>query len=366
MPSRDNTAIIACAGSGKTTRLVTDANSRDDRRIAIVTYTTSNTREIAARFRAINGGVPNHVDVMTWFGFLLREVARPYQQSVYADERIVSLCFVNQQSARYSREADVRRYYFAGGADIYSDKISKFALKCDQRSGGQVIARLQEIYTHVFIDEFQDLGGWDLNLVEWLLKSEIGVTLVGDPRQSVLTTNPSRKNQRYRKSGVTTLLEKWEGDGLCKIETMSESYRCSQPICEFVNRLWPDMEPMVSVAATGDTGHDGVFLVAESDVDAYIRQFHPMVLRRDRRSNSYGYPAMNFGVAKGMECDRVLIVPTGPIKTFLKTGDPDPLREKDKLHVAITRARHSVGFVFDGKAAIVPQRFIPPHSNQRC
>jgi DNA helicase-2/ATP-dependent DNA helicase PcrA len=99
MPSSDNRVIIACAGSGKTTRLVNEALADRERRIAIVTYTNNNTREIVRRFGEINSGVPRHVDVLTWFGFLLRECARPYQRSKYSERRIESLAFVNQQSA---------------------------------------------------------------------------------------------------------------------------------------------------------------------------------------------------------------------------------------------------------------------------
>lgn len=105
------------------------------------------------------------------------------------------------------------------------------------------------------------------------------------------------------------------------------------------------------------TGHDGVFPVAENEVRGYLERFQPQVLHRDKNSNSYGSTALNFGVAKGTEYDRVLIVPTGPIKKFLKTGDPSPLKDREKLHVAITRARHSVAFVYDGDSPIVDNRW---------
>lgn len=73
MPLSENRVVIACAGSGKTTRLVNESLASRDRRIAIVTYTNNNIREIVKRFGELNSGVPGHVDVMTWFGFLLRE-----------------------------------------------------------------------------------------------------------------------------------------------------------------------------------------------------------------------------------------------------------------------------------------------------
>lgn len=360
MPSSKSKVIIACAGSGKTTHLVLKAIANRDRRIAFVTYTISNTKGIIDHFGEWYGGVPKHVDVMTWFGFLLREGARPYQHVVYPGRRIESIEFVTGQSPYWHAEKDTSRHYFSGGDLIYTDKIAKFIIRCEEASGGRVTRRLRQVYTDLYIDECQDLAGHDWDFVELLLRSDLRVTLVGDPRQSVLSTNLSRKNIAYRKSGVTELLEKWGQAGLCEIETMNETRRCNRAICNLANRLWPGMEDMTPLSDVR-TGHDGVFLVAEGNAEDYIQRFRPQVLRHKRRPNapSYEREGANFGVAKGMECDRVLIVPTGPIKKFLKTGDPGSLKAKDRLHVAITRARHSVAFVYDGDSEVVSNRWNP-------
>jgi len=359
--SSENRAIIACAGSGKTTRLVLDAIAAPDRRIAFVTYTINNTTGIVNSFGKWYGGMPKHVDVMTWFEFLLREGARPYQHAVYRDKRIESVKFVEGRSPWQYAESNTRRHYFCGGDLIYSDKIAKFIIRCEKASGGRVTVRLRQVYTDVFIDEFQDLTGEDLDFVELLLSSGIRVSLVGDPRQSILSTNRSRKNSRYRRVDVTKLLKLWEGRGLCQSEPMSETRRCNQAICDFANGLWPGMEEMTPKENV-QTGHDGVFVVAHSAVEDYIRLFRPQVLRHQRRENAppYEQAGLNFGVAKGMECDRVLIVPSGPIKKYLKTGKLEHVEKgKHKLHVAITRAFHSVAFVYDEPSVVVPNRWPP-------
>lgn len=359
MPSSENRVIIACAGSGKTTRLVTDALNDRDRQIAIVTYTNNNAREIVKRFAELNSGVPKHVDVMTWFGFLLRECARPYQRSKYDAQRIESLLFVNKQSTKGIAEANTRHYYFADGDLIYSDKIAKFVVECEEKSSKAVTARLGQIYTDVFIDEFQDLAGWDLEVIRILLKSGIGVTLVGDPRQHIYSTNPSLKNKQYLGIRAVNLTEIWEKDGLCSIENMSATHRCNGPICEFSNTLWPGMDAMTSLRNDA-TDHDGVFLVAENLVKEYIEHFKPQVLRHDRRVKTYGCEALNFGLAKGLQFKRVLIVPTGPIKKYLQSGALSHVeKSRAKLHVGVTRASHSVAFAFDGQSPIVPNRWKP-------
>lgn len=359
MPSSENRVIIACAGSGKTTQLVTEALENRDRRIAIVTYTNNNTREIRNKFGKLNSGVPKHVDVMTWFSFLLRECARPYQRSKYTEKRIESLLFVNEQSAPGSEETDARRHYFANGEFIYSDKIAKFSVNCEAESGQRVTSRLQQIYTDVFIDEFQDLAGWDLDVIEMFLKSEIRVTLVGDPRQNIYSTNRSQKNRQYRGIKVMNLLKTWQKDGLCSLKHMTGTHRCNGAICDFCNALWPDMEAMIPLR-NDEIDHAGVFLVAEDAVEEYIRRFNPQVLRHNKRTKTFGCEALNFGLAKGLEFDRVLIVPTGPIKDYLRSGDLNCVEKaKDKLHVAVTRAFHSVAFIYDESSSVVPNRWAP-------
>jgi DNA helicase-2/ATP-dependent DNA helicase PcrA len=358
MPLSENRVIVACAGSGKTTFLVKEALCDPDRRIAILTYTNNNMREIISRFGEMNSGVPKRVDVATWFTFLLQECARPYQRSKYAEKRIESMAWVNGRSTQGIAETDTRRYYFADGERIYADKISEFIIRCQETSGKRVISRLQQIYTDVFIDEFQDLAGWDLDFVELLLRSEIRVTLVGDPRQHIYSTNPSPKNKHYLGIKVLDLVEKWKNDGLCQVVPMPGTRRCNQAICDFSNLLWPDAEQMCSLTNV-TTDHDGVFLVAEDGARRYISRFNPQILHHNKKANSYGCAALNFGLAKGLQFDRVLIVPTGPIGKYLKTGKLEHIAtSKDKLHVAITRARHSVAFVYDGASVIVAARWL--------
>jgi len=359
MPSTENKAIIACAGSGKTTLLVRGALEKPDRRIAILTYTNNNSREIIKRFGEKNSGVPKHVDVMTWFAFLLHECARPYQRTVYAEKRIKSLVFVNSQSTRGISETNTKHYFFASDDLIYSDKISKFVGRCEEHSNQKVTTRLGQIYTDIFIDEFQDLAGWDLEVIKLLLQSGIRVILVGDPRQHIYSTNPSQKNKQYLGIEIVRLLAKWKEEGLCSIEFESGTRRCNRSICEFVNKLWPGMDAM-EPQQNDETGHDGVFLVAENAVEEYIQCFNPQVLRHNKRSKAYGCEALNFGLSKGLQFDRVLIVPTGPIKKYLHSGTLSHVKKsRDRLHVAVTRARHSVAFVYNGDSKVVPERWEP-------
>jgi DNA helicase II / ATP-dependent DNA helicase PcrA len=93
--------------------------------------------------------------------------------------------------------------------------------------------------------------------------------------------------------------------------------------------------------------------LAYEDVPTYVEKFQPTVLRWDRDSDTQGLQAMNFGLSKGSTFDRVLIFPPKTIVTYLISKDVSKLRPKTLAHlyVAVTRARHSVAFVVDGKYA---------------
>lgn len=325
----------------------------------MVTYTNNNAREIAARFGDLNSGIPPNVDVRTWFGFLLQECARPYQRSKYDRPPIETLTFVNRRSAPFVKEVDTARYYTSPSGGIYSDKIARFVMECEKYSGGAVTARLSRIYSGILIDEFQDLAGWDLEIVHALMQAGLEVRLVGDPRQHIYSTNPAKKNEQYLGGNVLQLLQQWEKDGLCALESVDTTYRCPQDVCDFANRLWPGMPQMTSAANVSDD-HVGVYLVAENQVQDYIQTIRPQVLRHDRRSKGHGANALNFGLAKGLQFEHILIVPTGPIKKFLKTGSVDVvMKGRDRLHVAVTRASKSVGFIYSGTSAIVSNVWAP-------
>jgi len=339
--------------------LVKSALEDHARRVAMVTYTNNNANEIVGRFGKIRSGVPTHVDVGTWFGFLLRECARPYQTAKYDKPPIERLTFVNQRSAPYVAESNTARYYTSLSGGVYSDKIARFVIACEEESGGAVTRRLSRIYSHIYIDEFQDLAGWDLEVVRALLDSGIDLTLVGDPRQHIYSTNPAKKNEQFLGANVTKLLDAWEADGLCTVESINVTHRCPQEVCDLTNQLWPGMPDMTSAASPGD-GHVGVYLVSENLVGRYLDEVRPQVLRHSRRSNDYGAKALNFGQAKGLQFPHVLIVPTSPIRKFLKDGSLRHVKKgRDRLHVAITRAQRSVAFVYNGSSPIIDNRRTP-------
>ena len=343
MPSA-NRIILASAGSGKTTTIVSEAAREYGIRSALVTYTNNSEAELRIRANGICGCVPPHLRTATWFGFLLQHLVRPYQRAAYPG-RVRGLAFVNGMSARGISEADTQRHYFGRPGDMYIDKVSKFACKLIQETNGKPVDRLAQIVDRIYVDEVQDLAGYDLALIEHLLDSDIEVVLVGDHRQATFKTNQSAKNRRYGRQRIIDKFEAWEVDGRARIETHNHSYRCVQEVCDAADRLFPNVEGTKS-RNHARTGHDGLFLVRQRDVFGYVERFSPQTLRYNRRMKNVPGIPYNFGEAKGMTFERVLIFPHKRLLTYCLTGKlNDAGKELPKIYVAMTRARQSVGIV---------------------
>jgi len=342
MPSPDNLAIIAAAGARKTQTVIDRALAPEAGRVLVTTYTNENLRQIASRTQAVGGTIPPNVRLAGWFSFLLSDCVRPYQASLLGQVGVVGgLNFVGKRP-QYVRSDAPRRYYLDRGGDVYRDEMAALVCRINEASAGAVIERLESLYDEILVDEVQDLVGWDLEILDLLFASRIRVTVVGDPRQHTFSTNQGTKNKKYRGAGLVKWLE--ERSEFCKREHRDVSHRCHADICEFASRLFPDMPPMRS-GHDDVTGHDGIVTVSPFDVLTYFEEHRPQVLRRDKRANTYGLPAMNIGVSKGSTFDRVLIVPTNPMREYLEHRDPSRLKAPESLYVAVTRARHSVAFV---------------------
>lgn len=354
MPS-GNRVIIAAAGSGKTTAIVTEATDNEAGRSALITYTNNSTSELRGKALELHGFVPPQISVATWYGFLLRHLVRPYQSRLHGSH-VNSLQFVNGRSVPMVPEKNTERHYFSGLGRIYVDKVSKFACKLIAETGGAPIARIEQIFDRLYIDEAQDLAGYDLDLVEMLFATRINIVLVGDLRQATYRTNNAGKNSAYVGPKIINKFRAWEQAGQVDIEPHNYSFRCVQAICDFADALYPDFEQTISRNETV-TGHDGVFAVRRRDLAAYFERYRPQTLRYNRTTKAAIGVPYNYGEAKGMTFERTLIYPHGPLEKYLKTGKlADAGKELAKIYVAVTRARQSVAFVVPdtSRGLIVP------------
>jgi DNA helicase-2/ATP-dependent DNA helicase PcrA len=371
---KNNKLLIAAAGSGKTTYLINKACEINGESVLITTYTEANEAEIKKKIIKKKGCVPSNITIQTWFSFLLQHGVRPYQSVL--DESLhdenIGFYLISEKSGKrfdnhgnpifihgnpiYWGEKDFKKYYFSESLNIYSDKISKFVFLSNKKSKNQVIERIERIFNHIFIDEVQDLAGYDLELLKLFFKSQSSVLLIGDPRQVTYLTNHSPKFEKYSDGQIKTFVEKELGKKIqCEVDeaTLNLSHRNNQMICNYSAKLYPSL-PVPSACTCREcrdniTDHEGVFLIKPSDVEKYLSIHNPLQLRWSSsvRCNP-GFQLMNFGESKGLEFDRVLIYPTRPIMEWVKNNNSELANEaRAKLYVGITRAHRTAAIVVD-------------------
>ncbi|MPT47971.1 MAG: hypothetical protein E2598_06065 [Sphingobium sp.] len=347
MPSASR-VLISAAGGGKTTRVVDQALASDKGVTALVTYTRNNVREIQIKASARTRAIPPNIEVISWYTFLLRELARPYRSAVHK-RRIEGIHWVEGKSVPFIPEFKTNAHYFLDGGRIYSDKIAKFVCECNRKSNGAVMRRLKQRFNHIIIDEVQDMAAYDLDVLEMILQADIPMTLVGDHRQAILSTNNSPKNKKFSGPAILQKFELWKKKGLLEVDYETHTHRCNQEIADLGDSFFPNDKKTVSKNKI-ITGHDGIFLVASSDVDEYMQRFSPQVLRFSVKTSCGEHDAMNFGEAKGLTFPRVLIFPHVSAKSWLASGKLSHVEKSAaKMYVGVTRARYSVAFVYDGK-----------------
>lgn len=338
--------ILAAAGSGKTEYICREALKLSSK-VLITTYTDKNTEEIVSRFYKIHGSVPSNVTILPWFTYLLRHGIKPYQDIFYKQD-IQNIEMVNGISARYTNKENAN-HYFTSESLLYSDKIAELWCKLNNDTKGQVLELNSQLFDNILIDEIQDMSNYDLEVISLLSsKNAISVTCVGDPRQGVFVTSKGAKNKQYQKANIIDFFEKNKKIFTVDNNTLNINYRCNAHICNLSNKVFPNF-PEVGCKDKESTGHDGVFFIKPEDIDVYKNQFSPIQLRYNAKTKVDGI-AYNFGMVKGMSFDRVLIYPTKPMLAWLTCGTEMYSSEsKAKLYVALTRARYSVGIVYDYK-----------------
>ncbi|MFA6184751.1 MAG: ATP-dependent helicase [Candidatus Shapirobacteria bacterium] len=381
----NNKLIIAVAGSGKTTFLINEALKKKDGHILITTYTIANCEEIRKKIIKKSGYIPQNIEIQTWFSLLIQHGVKPFQSHFdkgLSDFKIKGLLLTNTKSAvKYTNskgipvcyeESEIKKHFFTPNNRIYSDKLAKFVVgggdrfrKTKERKFfvDLMINRLSKIYSDIYIDEVQDLAGYDLIFLQYLFKSSINVLMVCDPRQVTYLTHHETKFKQYKdgkiKEFIKTDNKKYFKDEDIDETSLRVSHRNNNAICKLSSKLFPEYvysEPCTCFECrkSDSEDHIGVFIVKKCDVKKYLSTYNPMQLR-DKKTVLVNekFDVANFGESKGLTFNRVLIYPT---KEFIKWLKDDKYKlaptSRSKFYVAITRAIYSVGIICDEKIEI--------------
>lgn len=348
VPGSNNNLTLAVAGSRKTQGIVDAcAAAPKDERILVLTYTTANQAELRARLAACAGDHPN-IEVVGWFSFLIDNFVRPFLPFVFPGNHVRGFDY---QSApqMYAGVGQLRRY-FNDDDEVRKVHLPQLAVRIEEASAGAGIRRLERVYDRIFIDEVQDLCGYDLEVLKLLMLSTIPIEMVGDIRQAILATNQREpKNKKYMYMGIWEWFRAAEKAKRLVISQRTQTWRCGPQIAALADSMFDASWGFDATESLNEavTEHDGVFFLKPQDVEAYVSRYAPLVLRHSTASAKHfdHLEPMNFGESKGLGRERVLILPTSAIEAFLQRGTALTESQAARFYVAVTRAQQSVAIV---------------------
>lgn len=341
-----NLLTLAVAGGRKTQGLVDHCKELPtDRRVLIVTFTQTNQQELIHRL-GTQVGDRHNLEVLGWYTFLLRHFAKPFLPFKFPRERVGGFNF----EGRPSMYANGKQRFMDVSNQIYACELGRLAREL-MAATPMLLRRLESIYDEILIDEVQDLSGYDWKIVHELLGSGIDVRMVGDVRQAVLSTNPrGQKNKRYGYAGALEWFLVREKVGLLSIDYATTTYRCRTEIATFSDTIFDASWGFPGTKSENHavSEHDGVYLVNSKHVHQYVEQYRPQCLRSTIASGKeFALDFMNFKLSKGATFERVLIMPTAPIKAFIQKQTYLEATSAAAFYVAATRAKQSLAIIID-------------------
>lgn len=353
----NNRLILAGAGTGKTSFIIDEALKCDER-ILITTFTIKCRDEIINKIVSIRGYVPKNIIIKTWFSFLLEHGINPYKKVLNIRD-VFGICFEEGKSGfryvdRYGRpiyygEKDFAKYYFDSFNRIYSDKLAKLVLRIDETSNGLVFSRIGQIFNKIYIDEVQDMVGYDLDVIKKLSNYCNWLTLVGDPRQNVYNTHCDSKYSKYSNGRIDLFIKDECKNFIIDDKSLNVCRRSHKDIVEFCNSFYDEFLAL-ECEEKNENDCQGVFIVRTSDLNDYLVKFNPVQLRYSKvTSVNSEYKAVNYRNSKGCTFQRTIIYPTRDLKEYLKSGKKiENISTKNAIYVAMSRAVDSMAFVYDG------------------
>lgn len=362
---------IAGAGSGKTQKVIEDAIEviKAGGRVLVVTYTMNNQAELRSRFVELYGKHSDDFVVKGLFSFYLEDLVRPYQTAMFPD-RITSTMFTEhnphlipgtrkwhpKRGEKINGVLNPLHYLTPCKTKAYTGLLAKLATRISASTKNAPASRLKEIYQRIFFDEVQDLVGWDFDVIKALSKAmHNSICCVGDFRQTIYTTTFGHKAPETPEQKI-----QYFKDLNFSLFSLAKNRRCIQEICDLADTIHPGIyeqtQSEVGEVPAEMAHHYGCFLIKPSQVNDYLDIFKPQVLRwSSLMGKGYLPPSLTchtFGSCKGLGFDRILIIsPEKHLKYLggdLGVFDREKTEEsRNKLYVAITRARYSLAFVVE-------------------
>jgi len=337
----DKCLILAVSGSGKTTYIV---NKLDlESRHLIVTYTRENIRNL--HFCIINrfGYFPENIALYSFFGFLYSFCYKPFlgridkPKGLYWD-------FPPEFTRRIPER--VPWHFFTSDRRIYHNRLSKYLIHNDLLS--KINTRIEKYFNHFHIDEIQDFGGYDFDLLMSLAQLNLNLTWVGDFYQHTYDTSRDGNRNQTLHQDIDSYKERFTNSGFeIDVETLLRSWRCSPSVTGFIS------DQLDISIESHKTEESSVLHVEDQDeIDKLMKDKRVIKLFFNNHSKYICY-SNNWGKLKGANhlVDVCVVLNNTSYRLFRsgRLNESAPLT-RNKLYVACSRA--------NGNLYLVPEQSI--------
>lgn len=322
--------MLAVAGSGKTTFLISQLNL--NQRFLLVTYTKNNYEHLRHSVLKKFGFFPENIKVLKYFQFLYSFCFKPF---CGLDMKARGICFdYPDEQTRYHPGTEA--YYKTKAGRLFSNRIAHF---CKNHCVDGIKDRLDKYYDFFFIDEIQDIAGYDFNLLLSIIPNKCNILFVGDFFQHTYDTSNDGNVNKNLYNDYNTYLKRWKNTGVfIDKNSLSKTHRCCEEICAFVGKMG------ISIKSTGEAQGHVFFLNNEQEVDAIVKDDRIPKLFLDNSTN-YRCASMNWGASKGINAFiDVCVVLNKTTQLLFQKGKLADLnsKTKNKLYVACTRAHRNL------------------------
>ncbi|MDD2887305.1 MAG: AAA family ATPase [Aliarcobacter sp.] len=333
----DKRIIFAVAGAGKTTTIINKLSLEENS--LIITYTENNFKNLKKKVIDKFGYLPENIKIYTYFNFLYSFCYRPFLTNRLKSKGIN----FNQELPEYSKRVkDTTSLYYRDKTHrLYHKRIAKLLVKTNLIEN--INNRLAKYFDNMFIDEIQDFGGHDFNLLNFLTQANININFVGDFFQHTFDTSKDGNVNQNLYNDLTTYIKRFDQMGLIiDTKSLGKSYRCSSTVCHFVKeKLGVNIESHNNNTTNISYLDEAIEIKEILENNSIIKLFY-------QNSNKYNCFSMNWGKSKGLDHynDVCIVLNTTTLKKYRDDTLLDlPASTRNKLYVACTRCRRNLYLV---------------------
>lgn len=324
----DKQLIFAVAGSGKTQKIIGELN--EHKRSLVVTYTNDNLNNLRQSVLRKFGCMPSNITIITYFSFLYSFCFRPFFSYKLKDN-----CFTWDTPNTFPVAPNIK-HYMNTNRYLYANRTAKYIL--ENNGVEKIKTRLEKYFDNWFIDEVQDFGGNDFNLLMEIAKSSLDMTFVGDFYQHTYdTSRDSKINQNLHKNGIEEYRKRFKKIGFgVGDKSLNKSHRCSQSVCDFITK---NIGIEIYSHREDDTNVNIIFNENEA-IELYKND---MIVKLFYQNHTkYNCYSNNWAKSKGLDnYDDVCVVLNDNTAEFFDKGNLSklPPLTKNKFYVACSRAK---------------------------